>query len=219
MIRFITLIFIATSLQAQQDSVLLTKNFKFEDGIYLTLQDFQQNKPNYTWNEVSTNLATSHEGFIAQVEAIKIDGHSLDLQQLWGICIGGIPYIRLPKGEVTEAATVFAGLRVRGKICYFGYQQAVTEMQLVKAYNPLTGRAFRQGKIPVEKTMEYHFLLNFQTGQVVPFTKNNFLAWIKEDQQLWTTVQDLSTQEAQDKLFKCLLIYVDRNTVHLPFIN
>lgn len=215
-ILFCTLLILTVCcLHAQQDTLLLTKNFKFKDGIYLTLQDFQHNNPTYTWGDVQASMATSDEGFIAQVEFIKLKEQQLDLQQVWGICIAGIPYVRLAKGKVTNAATVFAGLRVRGKICYFNYKEAVTVMQMVKAYNPLTGRPFRQGKIPVEKMVERHQLLHFQTGQVVDFTKNNFMTWIADDRQLLETVQDLSPQEVQEKLFKCLLIYVDRNEIYL----
>jgi hypothetical protein len=212
---YLLLLMANASLFSQSDSVLLTKNFKFKDGIYLTLQDFQKNQPNYTWSEVVANLATSDEGFIAQVEQIRTKEQSLDLQQVWGICIGGLPYIRLPEGEVTDAATIFAGLRVRGKICYFSYKIDITEMQMVKAYNPLTGRPFRQGKVPVEKRVEVQLMLDFQTGKVTDFTKENFMNWIENDQQLWATVKDLSPEETQEKLFKCLLIYIDRNAVYL----
>lgn len=212
---YLLLLMTNCSLFSQGDSVLLTKNFKFKDGIYLTLQDFQKNQPNFTWSEVVANLATSDEGFIAQVEQIRTKEQSLDLQHVWGICIGGLPYVRLPEGEVTDAATVFAGLRVRGKICYFSYKIDVTEMQMVKAYNPLTGRPFRQGKVPVEKTIEIQQMLDFQTGKVTDFTKENFMNWIENDRQLWATVKDLSPDEIREKLFKCLLIYIDRNAVYL----
>lgn len=216
---FIIITIKSCSLFAQNDSILLTKNFKFKDGIYLNLEDFQKNQPNYTWNEVVANLATSDEGFITQVESIKTKEQLLDLEQVWGICLGGLPYIRLPKGEITDAATVFAGLRLRGKLCYFSYNMDITEFQIVKAYNPLNGRPFRQGRVPVKKTVEYQFLLNFTDGTVAEFNKENLLKWIENDRQLWNTVQDFSDQEVQEKLFKCLLIYVDRNPIYLPGRN
>lgn len=199
----------------QPDSLLLTKNFKFKDGIYLTFSDFQKNQPSFTWEEVNSRMATSDEGFVAQVEFIRKDQQVLDLQQIWGICIGGIPYIRLPKGEVTESATVFAGLRVRGKICYFKYKDEEVDTVEVKAYNPLNGRPYRQAKVPVERTVQNEKMLNFQTGEIAEFTPQNFLDWIQDDRQLWNTVSELSPEDAEAKLFRCLLIYVDRNVVYL----
>jgi hypothetical protein len=200
---------------AQNESLLITKNFKFQDGIYLTLQDLQKNQPNYNWNQVTANLASSDEGFIVQVETISIAEQALDLQQIWGICIKGMPYIRVPKGERTKAATVFAGLRVRGKICYFDYEEAVQEMREMKAYNPVTGRVFRTATLPVEKTVQRQQILHLETGEVVNFTKANFLNWIEDDRPLWNTVAELQPAEVREKLFKCLLIYVDRNPVYL----
>lgn len=209
------LVILQCSLLAQQNGNLITKNFKFNDGIYLTLQDFQKNKPNLTWNQVSSTLASSDEGFIVQVESIKTAEQVLDLEQVWGIAIKGMPYIRLPKGEVTNAATIFAGMRVRGKICYFSYDAVIKEMQEIKAYNPLTGRPFRTAKLPVEKDVKREKILDFNSGQIMDFNKVNFLSWIEDDRQLWNTVRDFTNEEAQEKLFKCLLIYVDRNEVYL----
>lgn len=211
------LIFLMINCQlfAQHDSVLLTKNFKFKDGIYLTLHDLQKNQPSYTWNQVTANMASSDEGFIVQVASMKVNEQALDLEQVWGICIKGIPYIKLPKGEVTDAATAFAGLRVRGKICYYTYKEAVKEMREIKAYNPVTGQPFRSAVLPVERTVHRKKMLNFNTGDITDFNKQNFLDWIQNDQQLWNTVKDLTLEEVNEKLFKCLLIYVDRNEVYL----
>ena len=222
MIRIIILInfvFLYHCLHAQSDSILLTKNFKFKDGIYLNFSDFQQNKPSFIWEEVNSRMATSDEGFVAQVEFIKKGQKTLDLQQIWGVCIGGIPYIRLPKGEVTDAATVFAGLRVRGKICYFKYKNEAVDSVEVKAVNPINGRAYRQAKVPVERIVQQERMLHFQTGEIIDFNASNFLHWIQDDSQLWHTVRDLSPEEADEKLFRCLLIYVDRNAIHLPLSN
>lgn len=215
MLLVISLVCFNYLVYGQPDSLLLTKNFKFNDGIYLAFSDFQKNQPSFTWEEVNSRMATSDEGFVAQVEFIRKNQQVLDLQRVWGICIGGIPYIRLPKGEVTEAATVFAGLRVRGKICYFKYKDEEVDTVEVKAYNPLNGRPYRQAKVPVERTVQNEKMLNFQTGEITEFNTKNFLNWIQDDRQLWNTVSELSPEDAEEKLFRCLLIYVDRNAVYL----
>ncbi len=200
---------------AQRDSLLLTKNFKFTDGVYVNYADFQKNQPTYRWQDVNANLATSEEGFVAQVEYIRHDREDLDLEQIWGICLGGIPYIRLPRGEVTDAATVFAGLRVRGKISYFRYKDEETEFYEVKAYNPLNGRPYRQAKVPVEKTVEREFMLDWESGKMEVFSVENLLDWIADDRQLWESFRELSPREAADRKFRVLLIYDDRNLVYL----
>lgn len=200
---------------AQPDSLILTKNFKFADGVYVNYADFQKNQPTYNWQDVNANLATSEEGFVAQVEYIRHNEQMLDLEQVWGICLGGIPYIRLPKGEVTDAATVFAGLRVRGKISYFRYKDEEIDFYEVKAYNPLNGRPYRQAKVPVEKTVEREFMLDWETGKIAEFSVENLLDWIADDRQLWESFRELSPREAADRKFRVLLIYDDRNLVYL----
>lgn len=200
---------------AQHDGVLLTKNFKFKDGIYLTLHDLQKNQPNYNWNQVTANMASSDEGFIVQVASMKVNEQVLDLEQVWGICIKGIPYVKLPKGEVTNTATVFSGLRVRGKICYYTYKEAIKEMREIKAYNPVTGQPFRSAVLPIERTVKREKMLDFNSGNITDFNKENFLDWIQNDPQLWNTVKDLTPEEVDEKLFKCLLIYIDRHEVYL----
>ena len=58
--------------------------------------------------------------------------------------------------------------------------------------------------------------MNFETGEVADFTIENFLKWILDDPRLIQSINELSQEEAQEKLFKCLLIYDDRNEVFVP---
>ena len=123
----------------------------------------------------------------------------------------------MEKGALSDDLYVFVSMKVRGKLCYFSYQDAKTEMVTIKAYNPLTKKPFREGKVPREVDVVIEKMLNFQTGELMDFTVDNFIDAIeKDDKKLVNTIQDLSPEEARQKLFKCLLIYVDRNQV---FIN
>lgn len=202
---------------AQPDSVLVTKNFKFEDGVYLTAGDWQQNRPAFTWEELDASLATNPQTFITQVESIRVrdSGASISPDSIWGISLGGIPYIRLDREASGTKATAFAGLRVRGKICYFSYPQDVTRQVQIKAYNPVTGRPFRSGVVDRTETVLREWMLDFRTGEVAEFNVENFQGWIADDPQLQRTVRELSPEEVEEKLFRCLLIYVDRNEVRL----
>ena len=55
-----------------------------------------------------------------------------------------------------------------------------------------------------------------ETGKIQPFGRATLQAWIEDDAQLWRTVSELTEAEAAEKLFKCLLIYDDRNQVLVP---
>lgn len=202
---------------AQEDSVQVTKNFQFEDGVYLRFEDFRANRPALSWDEVEAQLATSRQSFLIQVEYIRNkEGGRLPLDSVWGLCLNGIPYIQLPDTAWDAEARAFAGLRVRGRICYYTYEAEETEQVEMAAYNPLTGRPFRRGAVPRKVSVVRERMLHFEDGRRSPFAREAFLSWIEDDPQLWRTVSELTGEEAPDKLFKCLLIYDDRNPAYVP---
>lgn len=209
--------FFSLSLSAQTDSVVLTKNFKFKDGLYMDFASFQKNQPTYSWIQLDGSLVTNPQTFITKVDYLYFKGkkdRQIDLSEVWGLCLGGIPYMRLKEKEATDGVVEFAGLRVRGKICYYTFEEEVTRMVMVKAYNPLTGRPFRSGEVPTQETVIQERMLHFETGETLVFNVANFLDWISDDKQLWNTLKDMPEEEIEEKLFKSLLIYDDRQAVY-----
>lgn len=208
---------IAVSGQAQADSVLITKNYKFEDGLYFSLSDFQRNRPAVPWSKVQATLASNPKTFLIQVERLYADSLGIiDPVSLWGLCLKGIPYIRLPEGAADKELPTFAGMQVRGRICYFEYARDTVYLREMAAYNPLTRRPFRRGRVPVEETLLFRCMLDFETGEVAPFDLPHFLGWIREDERLYRTFSEMDPADAEGKLFKGLLIYLDRNALFLP---
>lgn len=209
--------------QASQDSTmtLLTKNFKFQDGVYLSLAAFQNNAPDYTWEQVKTNLFSNPQTFITQVEYIDLKADSittkqpLHLETVWGISLDGIPYIRLPKGTLDTKLMSFAGLQVRGKICYFEFDRPEMREILMPVYNPVTGKPFREAYVQREKQIYYQKMMDFRTGEIKDFNTQNMLLWIEDDRKLWNAVNVLTEEEAHEKLFKSLLIYDDRQKIYV----
>lgn len=215
-IIFVGIIGTGTMLQAQPKGELFTMAFRFEDGIYLSFERLQNNQPDLSWEEVDTRLASNPKTFVTQVEYIKRnDEQPLAMQDVAFIVLSGIPYVRLEKGEYPSDATAFAGLKVRGKICYFSYEKEVSENVEIKAYNPLTKKPFRKGNVPRTKLVEVQKMLHFETGEIVDFNYVNLLLWIEDDPQLKESVFELKPGEIDEKLYKCLLIYDDRNVVYI----
>lgn len=200
---------------AQAQAELITKNFLFNDGVYLNLAALQQNKPSHEWSNVTASLVTNPQTFITKVEFIeqKANAQKLDLQQVWAVVIDGIPYVQFDNTLMDSSLASFAGLRVRGKICLFSHESKSIKTITMNAYNPMTGTPFRTQEIERDEVFVQHKIMNFETGEVVTFNKDNFLKWIEDDSQLTKTVQAMSAVEVREKLFKCLLIYVDRKEV------
>lgn len=206
-------------ISAQADSLILTKNYRFNDGIYMSFEAFQSNTPDYQWSDLKANLVTNPQTFITQVQYIFIKNEAesipLDLGKVWGISLAGIPYLRLDKNGSENNTTSFAGLQLRGKICYFSFDDLRRVKIPIHAYNPYNGRPFRSAVIEREKQIRIEKILNFETGEIADFNVKNLKNWIQDDKRLFETINSLNAEEAEEKLFKCLLIYVDRNVVRI----
>ena len=199
-----------------QDSLWVQKNFKFSAGIYYTFEAFKRNQPDASWEEVQASVYSNPQNFMAQVEYIQGSNTiPVSVDSLWGICLGGIPYIRLPRGSVNRSLTGFAGLRLRGKICYFNYENEEMRSVEMPVYIPNTDFVFRRAWVDREETILYEKILHFETGEVVDFNPYNFRRWIGDDERLVQTLDQMSLNEVEEKLFKCLLIYVDRNPINI----
>ena len=197
---------------SETDTILVTKNFKFKDGVYLSFEAFQQNKPDYSWKEVSSSVFINGDSFMSKAEDFILKtGGKVNFEDIWGFSFSGIPYIRIR--NKADFAT-FAAIRVRGELCYFIYTEEVEKWIVIKAYNPVDGRPFRTGKVLKKESLVREKMLYFKTGKIEDFSVANFLPIVeKKDEQLWNALKDLSTEEARGKLFKCLLIYDDRHAV------
>lgn len=211
----LALLSVAFTANGQTDSVLVTKNFKFQDGVYQAFSDLQRNRPTWGWDSLLVVSATNPQTFLTQVDYIRHkDGTPMHLDSIWGIVISGIPYVRLPKDATPKALTAFAGLRLRGIICYYTYEDIEQRTVEVKAYNPVTGVPFRKATLKKQQTVEHQYMLHFLTGETVEFNRENVVAWISNDERLTEAVAALPEEELEEKLFKGLLIYVDRYPVY-----
>jgi len=225
---FFLLTTIALSAQSD-DSLLLTKNFLFKDGVYLSLEALHRNAPDFAWDDLEALLTTSARAFVAKVARLKTkSGENIDLHSVLAISLEGVPYVRISQtrkversGMASEAepsrerAVVFAGLKVRGKIAYFSYETDTTELVEILAYNPLTKRPFRKGNVPVKSTLAVEKIFYFPDGRIADFNRDRMLEWIGDDKQLWNTVNELGDDPNREKLYKCLLIYDDRNGFYI----
>ncbi len=215
--------FFTFGVSAQVDSLILTKNYQFKDGVYLSFEAFQSNTPDYSWDELKTNLATNPQTFLTQIQYVFIKNETenipLDLDKIWCVSLAGIPYLKLPKGTVKKDLAIFAGLQLRGKICYYSFEEFRMVQIPMHAYNPYTGIPFRSGIVERKKLVKFERILNFETGEIADFTVENLKEWIKDDLKLLDTMNSLSYEEVKEKLFKCLLIYDDRNVIRIKEVG
>lgn len=209
----------ADSPTPKSDTTILTKNFKFEDGIYLSINAFQNNTPDFKWTDLQTSYYLNEKEFTAQFETIlhPTTGKEIEVKDIWGATINGIPYLNIKMGrkENDRRTSLFVGLRLRGKYCYYSYQGFVDLPKTFTVFDPETQEPLRSHTVTMEEPALIKKMLDFKTGKTVAFNQQNLLEWIKDDLALTEAVRNLEEEEIEEKLFKCLLIYVDRHPVYI----
>lgn len=203
---------------AQKEKVV-NQSFDFQEGVYMSFEDFQLNRPTYTLDIVAGELVTNEEEWTIKAQNMRIKREDsekpLDLKQVWGICFNGIPYVKRHLTEGAVSFAIFSGMKLRGKISYYSYEEEETKMITVSAYNPLNGRPFRTGKVPTKEWVKKEKMLHFETGEVEDFNRENLLKWIADDPQLVSSIEDLGDDLPWETLYKCLRIYLDRHKVYV----
>ncbi len=203
------------ALVTAQDTVQLTNNFKFEDGVYVSITDLQANKPTYNWERIQASAHINKDKYIIQLEYLNLLDSNENLirnlvnEDIWGICVEGVPYIRV--ADTMKQHIEFVGLRTRGQFCYFYYESFEMREVPMTIYDPETGNALWVQNITNKETINVQKMLNFTTGSVASLDLNIFKKWIKNDMQLMNTLDGLTAKEAEEKLYRMLLIYNDRN--------
>lgn len=200
------------------DTLLVNKDFRFTDGLYHNIDQLQANQPAYEIGRLDGRLVLQEEAYLLKIEHLYPLGHPTQRFDLTGfpiIVLKGIPYIRARQDEGRQF-TVYAGLRVRGRLCYYAYEEPGLDTMLMKAYNPLTGKPFRQKEVVRETSQLQEYLLDLHTGEVLQYNLDNLLTAMANDEALCNTLSTLPIQEAENRMQKALLIYDDRNPIYLP---
>lgn len=206
------------SAAAQSDSVAITPAFSFNDGIYFSFDELKRNQPTYNWSDLEGKVVSNPQTYITKIEQLSLinpQGKKLSPNDIWGVCIDGLPYIKVQTGEEDQQFASFAGLRIKGRISYFSYEADSTHLVEIAAYNPVNGRPFRKGRIKKTEQVEVKKMMHWHTGEISELKLDNALKWIEDDPQLYKTLIALPTPEAEQKLLKSLMIYNDRNLVYL----
>jgi hypothetical protein len=214
---FLFLLLGAVSAFAQRDSTKLSPKFRFSDGIYTAFADLKANKPTYPLKNLRGTLTLNTKEYLAKVlpkpNSIA-DSTTVAANTAYCLVIDGVPYIRWATDTAQRSATTtFLGLQIVGKIAYFAYSKEEDKAIKMPVYDPMSGRKMYTGTIHNREKTNIRKLLNFATGEIADFTLNNLKKWVADDKKLLLTMADITPNEAQQRLFKCLLIYNDRNNV------
>ncbi len=207
-------VFSMLNMQAQ-DSVLLNRSFRFEEGVYLNYEQFKNNRPAYKMEDIDMVYVINPQTLLAQVASVTLPSEEkLDLSSLWGVSIQGRPFIQIKRERVGKTLASFAGFRILGQLCFFTFDVPVEVPVEIKAYNPLTGKPFRSGTISKTEVRQAQLIMDFQSGQIVPFSKPNLLSWVEKDNRISSLVRSIEPNDG-DTLLRALIAYNDRNLLFI----
>lgn len=195
----------------------LAQNFKFENGVYVSFEAFQQNQPTYKGGMIEGNFFINQNTKQAKIEYIRLkeSKENLDLEQMWAVVIKGIPYIKVTPNLPKHSLKVFAAMEVRGNICYYAYDDIENKAIPFKVYNPVIGKPFRTTILKRDIPLIREKMLKFETGEVVDFNYQNLLDWLAKDTDITKALKSLGAKQAEEKLFDALLLYNEKYAVNL----
>ncbi|BDS14701.1 hypothetical protein [Aureispira anguillae] len=195
----------------------IKKGYNFIDGVYTSHLDFKSNKPSFPLYRIPAfdyqldgerNLLFLSEESMAKLSTSEIKS----LDNIWGLCIKGKPYMKVsPKGK--SGVVYFVSYHILGRICYLYYPSIEDKEVEMLIYNPYSGnRVGRKTVVNRERTLVKKIML-FETGALEDYNAENFKKWAKDDERLMKTLDSMSKDEIEEKLFKTIKIYNDRHPI------
>lgn len=206
---FLLLFFIIFNTIAQQttDSTLFDRNFRFNDGIFLSFNDVKSNSPIPKSNiitSVDKNLFNFYDLLFDQKNftVIMLDGteETFKPSQIWGYSSEGHLYINYNG--------YFSLVPVLGAICHF----IATE----EVFDNYSGGYYDQYYSTGSHIQTFQAIIDFTTGQLNYFTTQNIEPIFARDTILYKEWSELSKNKKRKLIFVYLQKFNERNHVYLP---
>lgn len=199
------------SLQAQSP---FSQKASLQAGVYANFNELKSNQPSIQVSSLTNfdyDLNAEKNILILSQEAQNELNQLLE-NPIWGLSIDNNAYIRTQDKE--NGRYYFVKLHIMGKISYYYYKAFRDKIVTMYVHNPYTGERIGERNITNKERVSVERILHFDTGESVDFSQQNLTNWTKDDRGLNKSIKALDKGELEDKLFKSLLIYNDRNKVY-----
>ncbi|MDP2385269.1 MAG: hypothetical protein Q8M29_02750 [Bacteroidota bacterium] len=211
---FFILLFSAVSL-AQNDSIKYTRDYVFNEGIYITYSDFRMNRP-ITKNVIESKEDKEQLDFIGKTVEnseyifFKFGGHvhKVKTDSIWGFSQNNTVFINYDKkmfrvpvfGNISQfVASVEVINNYAGSNSPYYYNYGVTATNM-----PTKGREVRQ------------FLLDFYSGEIMDYTLANITEILKRDDVIYKSFMALSKGKRKKQMGLFLRNYNNAHPVYFP---
>lgn len=215
-VLFYIFLFNAALLFSQKDSIQYTRDFVFNEGVYITYSDFRMNRP------ISKGVLESKEDktqldFIGKVVqnsdyiTFNFGGHlhKVKTDSIWGFAQNNAIFInhdkkmfRIPVfGNISQFIASVEVINNYGgngmSPYYYNYGMTVTNM-------PTKSREVRQ------------FVLDFYSGQVLDYNLTTITEILKRDEKLYKDFMALSKGKRKKQMGMFLRNYNNTHPIYFP---
>ncbi|MFT4660807.1 MAG: hypothetical protein ACI8XB_001075 [Patiriisocius sp.] len=211
MFKSLTLLFVAlflgNCLFSQVDTLVrFTPNFKFKDGIYFSLEEFKANCPKLKASEVVNKRGQQALGLWTQHKKLFYKDNDslvyLPLDDIWGFSEKGKVYL-VKDGRQKR-------LQIIGSMCHIILVENVEEI----SENYYGRNRYNARSITREVNREY--LIDFEKGEMVEFSMENFLDILIRDDELYQSFDKLDSKRIRNQMkFHFLTKFNDKRPIYL----
>lgn len=190
------------------------QDFLFTDGLYLTKDDFKQNKPiekSQINSSIDPNDLTFFEQLTQQKRINIFDkiGNELSIEtsDIFGYCSDGTIYI--------NNNGAFARVGIIGSICHFLGSKTVYHTPMMSPYYGYYGfysPAYHQ----TSSVEPQQYLLDFETGEIMEYNSSNLETLLMKDPKLHDEFSELSRKKKNAKLFYYMRQYNEKHPLYIP---
>jgi len=194
--------------KAQSDSVMVTEQVGFKEGIYLTHQDFRKNNP-ITKEQIKTKLDKEQLDFYFKAASnekleytIGAETYSISTKNIWGL--------EQNKTLFVNFNGAFFRVPVFGAISYFAGVVEVTGYY-TGVYDPMFG----MGGSRTVKTKELNeFIMNYYDGKVLSFSINELDMMLSKDADVYKQFKSISRRKRKKQATRFIRMYNQNHPVY-----
>ena len=201
-------------IQAQQDSIIYSKDYYFQEGFYFTVEDLKKNSPTITPAEFrKSNPEASFEDndfmmYLNSMGWLKYDSTGVEKkirkEEIFAFCRNQTLYIKWNRvsqfGKVCLVSSAYQGV----------YRSTGIKRPEKNMLDP-----FEAGSVLPQKKDEL-FLISFDTGNMYEYSVKEFeFLLTKKDTLLASEYSKLSRKDKKNSLFIYLRKLNERNPVYI----
>ncbi|MEZ5007292.1 MAG: hypothetical protein R2753_03955 [Chitinophagales bacterium] len=172
-----------------QDTIPLSNDYPFKDGIYLSFEEFKGDNPTYTRDQFKIDEVDSTDYDLTKVRKLKVltekgKWKSLSINKIWGLAYDGVPYIYYKGlGSVNNPLSNYDKLTridVIGAICMFRLEH----LSQTNNTNAFTNKILYNNHVYI-----LDMLMDMNSGKIHVFDYFSVEHYIKSDENLYYELQ------------------------------